>query len=115
MRPAAPPLPVPRNFPFQAPGGGIQTSMLMCDSLVGLIVAAKRQKGAVMAAPPRPPGILSAVVRDAAIVIVESGSVRDERLSHDVARGLFSCANANDIAAKAAHRIFRVVTVFSCF
>src|ERR1700733_9461929 len=115
MRPAAPPLPVPRNLPFQAPGGGIHTSILMCDSLVGLMVAATRQNGAVTAAPPRPPGILSAVVRDVATVMVESGSVREERLSQDVARGPFSCANTNDIAAKPAHRIFQVVTVFSCF
>src|SRR5580692_5741933 len=100
MRPAAPPLPVPRNLPFQAPGGGIQTSILMCDSLVGLMVAATRQNGAVTAAPPRPPGILSAVVRDVAIVMVESTNFNDERLSQDGARGLFSCANANEIAAK---------------
>src|SRR5580692_9085357 len=113
MRPAAPPLPVPRNLPFQAPGGGIQTSILMCDSLVGLIVAATRQNGAVTAAPPGPPGILSAVVRNVAIVMVESGSVREERLSQDVPRGLFSCANANDMAAKPTHRIFPVITLFS--
>src|SRR5580658_2715003 len=112
MRPAAPPLPVPRNLPFQAPGGGIQTSILMCDSLVGLIVAATRQNGSVTAAPPRPPGILSAVVREVAVVMVESGSVREERLSQDLARGVFSCANANDMAAKPTHRIFPVVTVF---
>src|ERR1700677_2070051 len=111
MRPAAPPLPVPRNLPFQAAGGGIQTSILIFDSLVGLIVAATRQNGTLTAASPRPPGILSAVVREVAIVIVESRSVKEERLSQDVARGLFSCANANDIAAKAAYRIFPVVTV----
>src|SRR6188472_3155596 len=42
MVPPAPPLPVPRNLPFQA--AGIQSSTLMSDSAVGLIVAATRQK-----------------------------------------------------------------------
>src|SRR5579871_806298 len=115
MRPAAPPLPVPRNLPFQVPGGGIQTSILMCDSLVGLIVAATRQNGAETFAPPRPPGILSAVVMDVAIVMVESFNFSEERLSQDAGRGLFSCANANEIAARPANRNVAVVTVFSFF
>jgi hypothetical protein len=37
-----PPLPVPRNLPFQ-PEYGIQTSMLMFESEVGVKVAAIRQ------------------------------------------------------------------------
>src|SRR5579872_4421978 len=32
------------NLPFQAPGGGSQTSILMIESLVGRRVAATRQK-----------------------------------------------------------------------
>src|SRR6185295_11117129 len=47
MMPAAPPLPVPRNLPFHAAVGGIQTSILMCDSGVGVSVAATRQNAGV--------------------------------------------------------------------
>src|SRR5580698_6800230 len=89
IRPAAPPLPVPRNLPFQAAGGGIQTSILMCDSGVGLIVAATRQNGTVIAAPPRTPGSLSGGARDAAIVMVESCRVSEVRFSQEVACGFF--------------------------
>lgn len=76
------------------------------------MVAATLQNGAVTAASPRPPGILSAVVRDVADIMVESGSVREGRLSQVAARGLFSCANTNDIAARPTHS-FPVVTRFS--
>ena len=47
MMPAAPPLPVPRNLPFHAAVGGSHTSILMCDSGVGVSVAATRQNSGV--------------------------------------------------------------------
>ena len=47
MTPAAPPLPVPRNLPFHAPVGGSHTSIWMCDSGVGVSVAATRQNAGV--------------------------------------------------------------------
>src|SRR5580658_9691205 len=43
MLPARPPPPTPRNFPFQVDCGS-QTSMRIAESLVGLSVAAIRQK-----------------------------------------------------------------------
>ena len=50
MTPPAPPLPVPRNLPFQAAAGGSHTSILMCDSGVGVSVAATRQNAGVFIA-----------------------------------------------------------------
>src|SRR5687767_13488243 len=49
MLPAHPPLPTPRNLPFQ-PSLGIQTSILMSESRVGVSVAATRQKAGSFAA-----------------------------------------------------------------
>src|SRR5260370_42386755 len=43
MAPDHPPFPIPRNFPFQR-SDGIQTSILMSESAVGLSSAATRQK-----------------------------------------------------------------------
>src|SRR5262245_11727918 len=43
MLPDHPPLPIPMNLPFQ-PSAGIQTSILISESEVGLMVAATRQK-----------------------------------------------------------------------
>jgi hypothetical protein len=41
-----PPLPLPRNLPFQ-PENGIQTSILMFESEVGASVAAIRQNAGI--------------------------------------------------------------------
>src|SRR4051812_38309879 len=77
MAPPAPPLPVPRNLPFHALAAGIHTSILMCDSGVGVSVAATRQNagvfmpGAVGAAPGARKDPASTA---AAAVIVTSGS-----------------------------------------
>src|SRR5215472_10002418 len=43
IAPEKPPLPMPKNFPFQ-PDAGIHNSILMSESFVGLISAATRQK-----------------------------------------------------------------------
>ena len=44
MIPAQPPLPTPANFPFQLSNGS-QTSKTICDSGVGAMTPATRQKG----------------------------------------------------------------------
>src|ERR1700730_3537834 len=44
IAPADPPEPSPRKIPFQVPAGGIHTSKLMSDWLVGVAIAATRQK-----------------------------------------------------------------------
>ena len=59
MVPAQPPLPTAWNLPFH-PDEGSHTSILMSESLLGVSVAATRQKAgsaanAWAAAPPRPP------------------------------------------------------------
>src|SRR5688572_22909905 len=62
MEPPHAPLPTARNLPFQ-PAAGSQTSDLMSESLVGLIVSATRQKAgrlaAACAAPGPPPGCMN--------------------------------------------------------
>src|SRR5262245_57697784 len=47
--PAKPPLPIAPNLPFQALGGGSQTSNLMSESGEGFITPSARQKGALIA------------------------------------------------------------------
>jgi hypothetical protein len=55
---------------------------------------------------------LSAVVRDAADVMLVSGSASEDRFSQAVERGLFSCAKTSGIATKApANKSFQVVTL----
>src|SRR5580704_3090800 len=85
MVPPAPPLPVPRNLPFQLPDGGSHTSILMCESGDGLTVAATRQNagtvtdGAPAGAPWTLNGPASTAVAD---VMVVSGSVKADSRSH---------------------------------
>src|SRR5712691_5892200 len=99
MTPAHPPLPTAWNFPFQ-PDAGIQTSILMSESLDGFSVAATRQKGGRPAKGPRPgagprPRASGAVERpgpaggvncpaatSCAIVIEVPGTASAARLSH---------------------------------
>src|ERR1700747_149976 len=49
IAPAEPPEPSPRKTPFHVPAGGIQTSKLMSDWLVGVAGAETRQKGGRLA------------------------------------------------------------------
>src|SRR4030042_1617281 len=90
MLPAHTPLPMPTSFPFQF-SAGIQTSILISESGVGVSVAVTRQKaGAFLktASPPGPPIISPpaggvnwpAPTRDAE-GIFPSDSVSDARLS----------------------------------
>src|SRR5580765_6685464 len=86
MTPAAPPLPVPRNLPFQTETGGIHSSILMCDSGVGVSVAATRQNagvfiGAAVAAAPGARNVPAST--GVAAVIVASCSVSLPSASHD--------------------------------
>src|SRR5215510_2768082 len=94
MFPFQPPLPTASNFPFQLDAGN-HTSILISESLVGLIVAAIWQnagKSVNCAPPPRPPparppppGENAPAATDCAIVIVVSGSFSPPRLSHGAA------------------------------
>src|SRR4051812_48445165 len=86
MTPAAPPLPVPRNLPFHAPVGGSHTSILMCDSGVGVSVAATRQNagvfiGAAVAAAPGTRNVPAST--GTASVIVTSGTFNAANASQD--------------------------------
>src|SRR6266705_1114861 len=93
MVPAHPPLPTPWNLPFQ-PDAGIQTSILMSESLDGFRVAATRQNAGRLrkacaaagrgAAPPTGAGGVNSPASTAfANVIAAPGRVRDARVSHD--------------------------------
>src|SRR6266849_1326054 len=106
MVPPAPPLPVPRNLPFQLPEGGIHTSILTCDSGEGLIVAATRQDagtvrdGAPAGAPTALNGPASAAVAD---VMVVSGNVKADSRSHGPAAA-FARKPTNGHATAVANR-----------
>src|SRR5579862_2949204 len=101
--PPSPPLPVPRNFPFQ-PEAGIQTSILISESLVGRDVAETRQNaGRSLKLDPRAPGkgggvpagsVNSPAPTDCASVTVVCGIASDFRLSHVAAqRGTWASAS----------------------
>src|SRR5580765_42600 len=93
--PAQPPLPTASNLPFQFAADGIQTSILISESLEGASVAAMRQNsgrslyGAKAGAPgaSRPAGVAANCPAGTvcARVIVVCGSAIDARLSHDAA------------------------------
>src|SRR6266853_5357782 len=85
MYPAKPPLPSPRYFPFQ-PVSGSHISILMSESLAGLIVAVTRQNAgrflADAAGTPEPDGGTNAPASTGcASVMVVSGSFNAARLS----------------------------------
>src|ERR1700681_204831 len=92
MEPRQALLPTAMNFPFQ-PDAGIQTSILMSESVDGFSVAATRQnagrpltactKAVGGGVPPAAMGIVNAPTSTArASVIVMFGSASDARLSH---------------------------------
>src|SRR6185436_6533280 len=85
MMPPAPPLPVPRNLPFQVSAGGSQTSIRMFDSGVGLSVAATRQKaGTVIAgALALAFGLNGPAATASTVVMVVSWSLRPLSASHE--------------------------------
>src|SRR5579862_9730710 len=91
MFPPNPPLPVPRSLPFH-PDAGIQTSILISESLVGVAVAAIRQNagrslkfgGRAPGNPAGDPGgsVNSPAATDSASVTVVCGICNDFKLSH---------------------------------
>ena len=92
MIPAQPPLPTPANFPFQLPSGS-QTSKTICDSVVGAMTPATRQKGGRLPITfVDPAGVNDPVLIASALVIVVPGSCCRARLAHDAADGV--CAHA---------------------
>src|SRR5580765_5305501 len=84
MTPPAPPLPVPRNLPFQVSADGSHTSRRMFGSGVGLRVAATRQKaGTVIAgALALAFGLNGPAATAATVVMVVSCSLRPLSASH---------------------------------
>src|SRR6476646_8516079 len=83
MDPAKPPLPSPRYLPFH-PESGSQTSILISESLAGLMLAATRQNAGrfLTAAAGTPGGGTNAPASTGcASVIVVSGSLSAARLS----------------------------------
>src|SRR4030042_1028474 len=113
MLPAHTPLPMPTSLPFQF-SAGIQTSILISESGVGVSVAVTRQKaGAFLktASPPGPPIIgmptggvnWPAATRDAE-VIFPSGSSSDARVSQ-VAGGAGAGKENNTILIRAVEMI----------
>src|SRR5688572_14238820 len=92
MVPAQPPLPTPANFPFHLSSGS-QTSKRICDSGVGAMTPATRQKGGRLPMTfVDPAGVNDPVLIASAVVIVVFGSGCRARLAHDSADGV--CANA---------------------
>src|SRR5260370_5913797 len=89
MAPDHPPFPAPRNFPFQR-SDGIQTSILMSESAVGLSSAATRQKAgkrlkAACCAGGAEGNVNAPASTDSARVMVVFGSASVERLSQVLA------------------------------
>src|SRR6185295_422096 len=119
MAPPHPPFPTARNLPFQ-PDAGIQTSILMSESLVGLSVAATRQNagkslnGSLCAAP-RPPGAWGITnepaATDSASEIVVLGSACALRLSHErpAANAGWWLSRTNEMAPDANRRTLIIV------
>src|SRR5579862_9905364 len=84
MAPLNAPLPTAWNFPFQAEAGS-QTSMLMCESLVGESVAATRQNAGSADKSPASPcasGLKAPAGTSAATVIAACGSATFARSPH---------------------------------
>src|SRR6266705_3036012 len=108
MVPAHPPLPTAWNLPFQ-PDAGIQTSILMSESLVGFSVAATRQNaGSALNAAPGPPraagGVNSPGPIGCANVMVVSGNVSDARLSQVAA----AAGTESAVATQPTIKIIRI-------
>src|SRR5580704_15219538 len=84
MAPAKPPLPTPRYFSFQ-PATGIQTSKRISESLVGRITPATRQNSGRPSIGFPYGGVYVPAETDAAVVMVVSGSLAEERPAQSAA------------------------------
>src|SRR4051794_26492197 len=112
IAPEYPPLPTPSNLPFQASAGGIQTSNLISESLVGRAVASTRQNaGSVMDAgvrnwpsgPTATAGGLNAPAATAvADLMVTLGIVSAARLAQAVPVDAAGVATCTSVGMKAA-------------
>src|SRR3954468_21312968 len=106
--PEYPPLPTPSNLPFQASAGGIQTSNLISESLVGRAVASTRQNaGSVIAAdaPGAVNGPAATVAADLTVTFGIVSAARFEQAVPPVAAGVATCASTGtSAAARAAAR-----------
>ena len=89
MLPAHPPLPRARNFPFQL-SAGIHNSISICESDVGVSVAATLQCA----------GIFPAAATNSAFVIVTFLSERD-----------FNCSHAGCCCANSATRMTPILSM----
>src|SRR5687767_12544561 len=91
MVPAQPPLPTPANFPFPLPSGS-QTSKTICDSAVGAMTPATRQKGGRLTITSVDPAGVNdpELIASALVIFVPRGCCR-ARLAHDYAAGV--CAS----------------------
>src|ERR1051326_7433417 len=101
MYPAKPPLPVPRNLPFQ-PVSGIHTSILMSESFAGFSVACTRQKAGrflglnIVPGSETPAGRVKAPAATCcADVMVVSGSLSVARLSQVAAKAGLAIAESS--------------------
>src|SRR5688500_2749208 len=118
MAPAPPPLPTPANFPFQFSSGS-QTSNWICDSLVGAITPAIRQKGGRLAIGlVERAGVNDPAVTDSAVVMVVCGSERSASALHaapavcaagpEIGQGANSAASTNARVDRIRIRSFMV-------
>ena len=117
MLPAHPPLPTPWNFPFQ-PCSGIQTSILMSESRVGVRVAATRQNAGSFAAaggtaPPGPCGENWPAPTTMACVTVTFVSDSDLRLSQ-VAADAGNASVRTAMLAAAAPAVVEILMTAYC-
>ncbi len=97
-------MPTPWNLPFHVSLGGIQTSNLMSESLVGRAVASTRQNaGSVVIAVCEPGGVKAPAATGRAALIVTLGIVRVARLAQSVPGAAASAAVSigTDATAKA--------------
>src|SRR5471030_1670558 len=110
MMPAAPPLPVPRNLPFHVAVGGSQTSIRMCDSGVGVSVAAMRQNSGVFIGVPLAlaPGARNVpAYTSTAAVIVAAGSLSAPSASQELEVWAAAGAAMHNTIAKCSAKVLR--------
>src|SRR5262245_25103485 len=105
IAPEKPPFAVPSSLPFHAAPLGIQTSILICESGVGVAVAVTRQNGeAIVSGRGAPGGVNGPAGTSPADVMVTSGIASDVKDAHVLsavasARTVVASAEATTIAA----------------
>src|ERR1700719_4497686 len=114
MLPQNPPQPSCSYLPFQLDPAGIQTSKLMCESLVGVDVPATRQKaGSPVSAVVEPGGVKLPPVTDCAAVMVACCSDRLAKLSQvAAAAGMAPATTAASETVERTRDLKRSIMVF---